>query len=368
MFPLADPRGRVLGFGARQMREGRGPKYLNTSENELYHKGRQLFGIDRARGPAAKTGRIVLVEGYTLDVLALHQTGIREAVAIMGTAFTQDQLSQVIKALPSQGRPTRRHTAFLALDADRSGQEAMLRASRIAEERGLELQVVEMPEGTDPAELVSLAGAGAFEERMARSVGMIQFQVRRVLADADMNTPAGRDKALEEARKLIAAVPERTATREAMVREVMGPSRRARRLGHRGGPARSPTRSAPSAIGSAGEIAFRAEREFLIRCLSSGELGRRAFLVRLSEEQFASDAMRRARAHLATISTTRSRRPRGRPRHRRARHPHRHGCAGATLKRRRRAAHGPPAARAASDRARAATRLEGRDRARCRPS
>ncbi len=200
------------------MGEGRGPKYLNTSENELYHKGRQLFGIDRARGPAAKTGRIVLVEGYT-DVLALHQTGIREAVAIMGTAFTQDQLSQVIKALPvKDGQPD--GTAFLALDADRSGQEAMLRASRIAEERGLELQVVEMPEGTDPAELVSSAGAGAFEERMARSVGMIQFQVRRVLADADMNTPAGRDKALEEARKLIAAVPERTATRDALVREV----------------------------------------------------------------------------------------------------------------------------------------------------
>ena len=111
MFPLADPRGRVLGFGARQMREGRGPKYLNTSENELYHKGRQLFGIDRARGPAAKTGRIVLVEGYT-DVLALHQTGIREAVAIMGTAFTQDQLSQVIKALPARtANPTARRSS-----------------------------------------------------------------------------------------------------------------------------------------------------------------------------------------------------------------------------------------------------------------
>ena len=297
MFPLADPRGRVLGFGARQMGEGRGPKYLNTSENELYHKGRQLFGIDRARGPAAKTGRIVLVEGYT-DVLALHQTGIREAVAIMGTAFTQDQLSQVIKALPvKDGQPD--GTAFLALDADRSGQEAMLRASRIAEERGLELQVVEMPEGTDPAELVSSAGAGAFEERMARSVGMIQFQVRRVLADADMNTPAGRDKALEEARKLIAAVPERTATRDALVREV------ADRLDvpvdwvTEAAPARLPARSAPAAIGSAGEIAFRAEREFLIRCLSSGDLGR-GYLARPSQEQFASDAMRRARAHLAT--------------------------------------------------------------------
>src|ERR671916_3479149 len=79
MFPLADARGRVLGFGARAMGETRGPKYLNTSENELYHKGRQLFGIDLAKPHAAKAGRVIVVEGYT-DVLALHQVGVRETV------------------------------------------------------------------------------------------------------------------------------------------------------------------------------------------------------------------------------------------------------------------------------------------------
>ena len=209
MFPLADGRGRVLGFGARQMGEGRGPKYLNTSENELYHKGRQLFGLDIARAEAARSGRIVVVEGYT-DVLALHQAGIREAVAIMGTALTQEQLAEVGRAAS---------TLILALDADRSGQEAMLRAARLAEERGLELRVVEMPEGMDPAELVTSDGPEPFGERMERAVPMIEFQVRRVLADADLNTPSGRDKALGEARKLISAVPERTATRDALVRE-----------------------------------------------------------------------------------------------------------------------------------------------------
>src|SRR5918912_1436418 len=80
MFPLADARGRVLGFGARSLSEGQQPKYLNTAENELYHKGRQLFGIDQARAVAAKKGRIVAVEGYT-DVLALHQGGISETGA-----------------------------------------------------------------------------------------------------------------------------------------------------------------------------------------------------------------------------------------------------------------------------------------------
>src|SRR4051794_27387899 len=117
MFPLSDARGRVLGFGARMLGEGRGPKYLNTSENSIYHKGRQLFGIHQARAAAASAGRIVAVEGYT-DVLALHQAGVKEAVAIMGTALTEDQLRELRRAAS---------TAYFALDADRAGQEAMLR-------------------------------------------------------------------------------------------------------------------------------------------------------------------------------------------------------------------------------------------------
>src|SRR6185436_3001760 len=180
MFPLADARGRVLGFGARQMGEGRGPKYLNTSENDLYHKGRQLFGIDIARKEAMKSSRFVVVEGYT-DVLALHQAGIREAVAIMGTAMTQEQLAELAKV----GDSNRRGSVFLALDADRAGREAMLRAARLAEDRGVDLRVVDMPEGTDPADLVSAEGADAFIQRMDRAAPMIEFQVRRVLADAD---------------------------------------------------------------------------------------------------------------------------------------------------------------------------------------
>ena len=129
----------------------------------------------------------------------------------MGTALTNEQLAEV-------GRVASR--LILALDADRSGQEAMLRAARLAEERGLDLRVVEMPEGTDPAELVSAGGAEPFLERMGRALGMIEFQVGRVLADADLDTPSGRDRALQEARTLIAAVPDRTATRDALVRQV----------------------------------------------------------------------------------------------------------------------------------------------------
>jgi DNA primase len=293
MFPLADARGRVLGFGARQMAEGRGPKYLNTSENDLYHKGRQLFGIDVARREAMRTGRFVVVEGYT-DVLALHQAGISEAVAIMGTAMTQEQLAELAKV----GDSNRRGTIFLALDADRAGREAMLRAARLADDRGVDLRVIDMPEGTDPADLVNQEGAAAFTERMDRAGPMIEFQVRRVLADADLDTPSGRDQALKEARELISAVPERTATRDALVREAADrldvpvnlvltpPDRSAVATG-----------TGPSPTVSAGELALRAEREFLTLCLTTGAVGR-DYLARPADEDFSSDLFRRARRHL----------------------------------------------------------------------
>jgi DNA primase len=291
MFPLADARGRVLGFGARAMAEGRGPKYLNTSENEIYHKGRQLFGVDLARAHAAKSGRIVVVEGYT-DVLALHQAGIRESVAIMGTALTAEQMAELGRAAP---------LVVLALDADRSGQEAMLRA---AQHGGVDLRAVEMPEGTDPAELVASGGAKAFTDRIDAALAMIQFQVRRVLADADLGTPTGRDKALEEARALVAGTPEGTAMREELVREIadrldvpaksswLAPA--APRFDRSA--AQGPTLPAGA---SAGEVAFRAEREFLARCLASGDLGR-DYLSRPTDDQLASDATRRAREHLVS--------------------------------------------------------------------
>ena len=133
---------------------GTRPKYRDTSENELHHKDREPSASTGAQRAGA-SARFVLVEGYT-DVLALHQTGIREAVAIMGTAFTQDQLSQVIKAAAmatsTAASPRARRRSL------RPGSDAA--RIRLAEERGLELQRGPVPEGTDPAELVSSAGAG----------------------------------------------------------------------------------------------------------------------------------------------------------------------------------------------------------------
>src|SRR4051812_46937063 len=291
MFPLADPRGKVLGFGARSMRDDQGPKYVNTSENVLYQKGRQLFGIDHARGPAARAGRVVVVEGYT-DVLALHQAGVTESVAIMGTALTQEQMTELRRAAD---------TVYLALDADSAGQEAMLRAARTAKERKLELLVVDMPEGSDPADLIAERGAESFQELIAGAREVPDFQARRVVKQADLGSSRGRDDALSEVRPLVAQLGGKPATRDELVRYLsdrldVPPDYL---LAHSPAPM---TRSEPreDVARPTGppqlDVVARAERSFLTMCVSS-ELGHE-YVTRLRDDHFSSAPLRRVRDHL----------------------------------------------------------------------
>jgi DNA primase len=290
MFPLADPRGKVLGFGARALRDEQTPKYVNTSENELYHKGRQLFGIDHARGPAARAGRVVAVEGYT-DVLALHQAGVTEAVAIMGTALTQEQMAELGRAAG---------TVYLALDADRAGQDAMLRAARAAKERKLELLVVDMPEGSDPADLVAAQGPDAFRDRLDKAREVPDFQARRVVALADLGSPRGRDAALAEVRPLVSALASKPATRDELVRYLsdrldvprdylLAPAT-ASTPRYQPDPGPEPAPSRPQIDTS------KVERLFLSMCLSS-DIGRE-YVERLTDDHFSSEPLRQLRRHL----------------------------------------------------------------------
>ena len=291
MFPLVDARGRALGFGARAVRDEQRPKYVNTSENELYHKGRQLFGIDQARAAAAKAGRVIAVEGYT-DVLALHQAGVEESVAIMGTALTQEQLAELGRAAP---------TVYLALDADRSGQEAMLRAARSASERELELLVVDMPEGRDPAELVGEEGPDAFRKLLDGAVSVPEFQARRILANSDLGTSRGRDRALEEIRPVIAGLADRPATRDELVRYVadkLDVDRDYLMIQLSAPPARERPPSTPAPQRPQLDALARAERAFLAMCVGSD--GGRELFDGLRPDHFTSDPLRRVRDHLAS--------------------------------------------------------------------
>ncbi len=288
-FPLADARGRVLGFGARAMRDEQGAKYINTAEGEIYHKGRQLFGIDRARAAVAKAQRVIVVEGYT-DVLALHDAGMPETVGVMGTALTKDQMAELARVVGTDG------TVYLALDADRSGQEAMLRAARLAEDRAVSLRVVRLPDGTDPADLVTGQGLDAMADLVTKALSVLEFAVGRVLADGELDDPEGRDRALNAARELIGAAPARSARRDHLVRlvadrlDVPVDYVEAQAAGQIATPrAQAAARPEPDLA--------KPETTFLALCLAAGDHGREQ-LGQLRDEHLTSSAARHARDHL----------------------------------------------------------------------
>jgi DNA primase len=210
MFPIRDRRGRVLGFGGRAMRSDQGAKYVNTAETDFFHKSQILYGVDRAKAAIAKAGRAVVVEGYT-DVLALHQAGIEEAVGVMGTAITGEQVAALSGMVEE---------VVLALDADSAGQEAMLRAQRVAAGRRMRLRVAAMPAGEDPAEMMSEeGGAERFRGLLDGAEELTAFQVRLVLERTDVASPVERDRALAEVAPVLAGMGE-TASREELVRRV----------------------------------------------------------------------------------------------------------------------------------------------------
>jgi DNA primase len=210
MFPIRDRRGRVLGFGGRAMRPDQGAKYVNTAETDFFHKSQILYGVDRAKAAIAKAGRAVVVEGYT-DVIALHQAGIEEAVGVMGTAITGEQVAALSGMVEE---------VVLALDADSAGQEAMLRAQNVAAGRRMRLRVAAMPAGEDPAEMMAEAeGAERFGDLVTRAEELTAFQVRLVLDRTDVGSPVERDRALAEVASVLAGMDE-SASRDDLVRRV----------------------------------------------------------------------------------------------------------------------------------------------------
>jgi DNA primase len=310
MFPLTDIRGRVLGFGARAMREDQRPKYLNTSDNDVYHKGLHLYGADLARAHAARAGSVVLCEGYT-DAIALHQAGMRNAVGLMGTALTGDQVGELSRMA---------QTVLLALDADSAGQEAMLRASGLAAKRNLELRVVPLPAGADPADLIQREGADAMTALVERSVPFVRFRVERVLAAGDGSSPEGRDRMVEDLRPVFAQLSP-GAMRDELVRMASGRLEVAasvfeQRLAaagsasRTGGPAQAranagtqPQTSAARtgsarAAGNALHGREDTERAFLALCIAAPEEGEQALASLDVEEYFSSELLRRAARHL----------------------------------------------------------------------
>jgi DNA primase len=292
-FPLADKRGRVIGFGARTLSSGSsGPKYLNSPEGEIYRKGQQLFGLHLARRAAATSRSVVVAEGYT-DVLALSQAGVENAVGLMGTALTEAQVVELANAVGGGG------TIDLALDADASGQEAMVRAAALASSRDVTLRVVPLPDGLDPADLVARDGAARVTELLTGARPFAQFRVDHILATADLGTPEGRDRALEALRPVITSVAA-GITHDELVRQVasrlsLSEDLTASLVAGRPRPERGGGAGAPRALLDRRE---QAEKTFLALCIALPEHGREALRRVSLDDHFTSVAVRRAAVHL----------------------------------------------------------------------
>ncbi len=289
MFPLRDARGRVLGFGARAMREAQLPKYVNTSETAVYRKGRSLFGLDLARADATRKGEVIVVEGYT-DVIALHQGGIENVVASMGTALTEEQVAELARLA---------RVVLLAFDADRSGQEAMLRVQRASAGRGLDLKVVRLPDDKDPCDLLLEEGPDSFATKAGEAISFLQFQVESVMEGADVSSAAAKDRLIAGLRPVFAGVGP-SAERDEQVRQVADRLQLSEHhltpLLHQPRFERQGQRPRPAEAGTVAR-GERAERKFLAMCVSSGERGRE-YLERISDEHLSSDVLRRVRAWL----------------------------------------------------------------------
>jgi len=182
MFPIANARGETLAFGGRALGEAQ-PKYLNSPETAFFRKGENLFAIDKAASSIRSSGAFVLVEGY-MDVLAMHQAGISNCVAPLGTALTELQV-RLLKRYAQKG--------ILVFDGDEAGQKATLRAVEMLERQDLIAQVVELPEGMDPADFVQKGEIGGLRAVLEKPEESFRYLTAKAGARHTFSTPEGRE-------------------------------------------------------------------------------------------------------------------------------------------------------------------------------
>src|SRR5690606_32608322 len=196
MIPIRDRRGRVIAFGGRLLGDGDGPKYLNSPETALFHKGRELFALDQVRATHARIPRLVVVEGY-LDVIALFQHGITQAVATLGTATTREHAELLFRNAPD---------VYFCFDGDRAGRAAAWRAAESVLPRmrdGRQAFFLFLPEGEDPDTLVRKEGSEGFEARMREATPLSEFFFAELSRDVNLATLDGKARLAERARPLL---------------------------------------------------------------------------------------------------------------------------------------------------------------------
>jgi len=200
MFPILDRRGRVIAFGGRIL-EGDGPKYLNSPETPLFHKGRELFALWQVRQANTKLERLIVVEGY-MDVVSLHQAGVTQAVATLGTATTNEHAELLFRAAPD---------VFFCFDGDRAGRSAAWRALESVLPRmrdGRQAFFLFLPEGEDPDTLVRKEDKEGFEARLKNATPLSEYFYAYLSHDVNVATLDGRARLAEHAKPLLAKLPD----------------------------------------------------------------------------------------------------------------------------------------------------------------
>ncbi|MEC4272349.1 DNA primase [Adlercreutzia sp. R25] len=216
MFPIRDVQGDVIAFGGRVIGTGE-PKYLNSQETPLFHKSQVLYGLDHAKAAMASTGTAIVVEGYT-DVIALHEAGVKNVVATLGTALTMRHIRVL-------SRHASKRIVYL-FDGDAAGQRAADRAlafidKSMTEQAGksqLELVAVTLPDNLDPAEFVQAKGADALREVVDGAKPLLEYGIERRLESCDLETPQGRDRALAECLAVLAPIKDSLVAKDYAVR------------------------------------------------------------------------------------------------------------------------------------------------------
>lgn len=213
MFPIFDVTGRVIGFGGRVLDDST-PKYLNSPETALFSKGRTLYGLHLARDRIRASGSALIVEGY-MDVIALHQYGFENAVASLGTAFTEEQARFLGGLAPS---------VTIAYDSDLAGDRATLRGMELLSALGLDVRIARLPPGADPDSFVRKEGREAFSRVLSESLPLLDYRIELALDRYDLRSLEGRVRAAGEVSRILAGLTN-SVEREEYARAV------ARRLG-----------------------------------------------------------------------------------------------------------------------------------------
>lgn len=198
IFPIYDYRRRLIGFGGRCLDEKKNPpKYLNSPETPIYHKGKGFYGLNWAKESIGKHGSAIIVEGY-LDLIALHQAGVKNVVASLGTAFTQEQahlISHYAKEI------------VLFFDADLAGAKAATRSFPLFIGSKLRVKVAQLPQGNDPDSYVQKNGAKALSQRIEEGLPLIDFVLKETIKEVDTKSVEGQIEAANKVLPLLAQLP-----------------------------------------------------------------------------------------------------------------------------------------------------------------